>query len=106
MAEIGEVVRVHVDTDIGGDMDDLCALALLLKCPGVHISGITTVTEHGGRRAGYVRDVLALGGRTGAQIAAGAPSFMRRKADAIPAASSVRPQPDADCRGPPSSGPG
>jgi hypothetical protein len=23
--------RIHLDTDIGGDMDDLCALALLLR---------------------------------------------------------------------------
>jgi hypothetical protein len=25
---------VHVDTDIGGDPDDLCALAMLLDRPG------------------------------------------------------------------------
>jgi hypothetical protein len=26
---------VHVDTDIGGDIDDLCALAMLLRWSGV-----------------------------------------------------------------------
>lgn len=64
--------RIHLDTDIGGDMDDLCALALLLRWPGVEITGITTVTEENGRRAGYVRYVLELEGRGHIPIAAGA----------------------------------
>jgi hypothetical protein len=25
-------MKIHLDTDIGGDMDDLCALAMLLAC--------------------------------------------------------------------------
>lgn len=62
---------MHTDADIDGDIDDLCALALLLRCPGVEISGITTITEHSGKRAGYVRDVLALAGRASVPLAAG-----------------------------------
>ncbi|MDQ6662114.1 MAG: hypothetical protein M3Z24_14260 [Chloroflexota bacterium] len=27
------MTKIHLDTDIGGDMDDLCALAMLLKWP-------------------------------------------------------------------------
>jgi inosine-uridine nucleoside N-ribohydrolase len=63
---------LHVDTDIGGDIDDLCALALVLKWPNVELVGVTTVAEHSGRRAGYVRRVLELAGRSGVAVAAGA----------------------------------
>jgi purine nucleosidase len=65
-------VKVHLDTDIGGDVDDLCALALLLRSPRVELTGITTVLEDRGRRAGYARYVLALAGRNGVPVAAGA----------------------------------
>ncbi|MBE0690727.1 MAG: nucleoside hydrolase [Anaerolineae bacterium] len=63
--------RIHLDTDIGGDLDDLCALALLLRWPGVDITGITTMTEEDGRRVGYVNYVLGLEGRQTIPIAAG-----------------------------------
>ena len=32
--------KIHLDTDIGGDIDDLCALAMLLKWPGLEITGV------------------------------------------------------------------
>ncbi|HEY3290035.1 MAG TPA: nucleoside hydrolase [Anaerolineae bacterium] len=64
--------RVHLDTDIGGDIDDLCALAMLLKWPGARITGITTVADDAGRRHGYVRHVLAQAGREDIPSAAGA----------------------------------
>lgn len=63
---------VHLDTDLGGDIDDICALALLLRWPDVEITGITTVTEHDGKRAGYVREALRLAGRDNVPVAAGA----------------------------------
>src|SRR5215813_3138287 len=66
------MITLHLDTDIGGDMDDLCALALLLCWPEVSLSGITTAAEAAGRRAGYARSVLALAGRTEIPLAAGA----------------------------------
>jgi len=65
-------IKIHLDTDLGGDTDDLCALALLLKWPGVEITGITTVAEYEGRRAGYTRYALALAGRPDIPVAAGA----------------------------------
>ena len=75
-------VRVHLDTDIGGDIDDLCALALLLTWPDAEITGITTVVEDRGKRAGYARYVLDLAGRADVPVAAGAeaslPSFRAR----------------------------
>ncbi|HET6261312.1 MAG TPA: nucleoside hydrolase, partial [Chloroflexia bacterium] len=65
--------KVHLDTDLGGDIDDLCALAMLLRWPGgVHLTGITTVGEISGKRAGYVRYVLGLEGRDDIPVAAGA----------------------------------
>jgi purine nucleosidase len=64
---------VHLDTDLGGDIDDLCALALLLRWPGdVRLTGITTVAEASGRRAGYVRYILGLEGENEVPVAAGA----------------------------------
>ena len=64
--------KIHLDTDIGGDMDDLCALAMLLRWKDVEITGITTVAEANGRRAGYVRHVLELEGRSEIPLAEGA----------------------------------
>jgi inosine-uridine nucleoside N-ribohydrolase len=64
-------LRLHLDTDLGGDLDDLCALALVLAWPGVEVSGVTTVADEGGRRAGYARHALALAGRPGVPVAAG-----------------------------------
>lgn len=66
------VIRGHLDTDLGGDPDDLCALALLLRWPGVEITGITTCAEASGRRAGWVRYALRLAGREDIPVAAGA----------------------------------
>src|SRR4030095_11481427 len=64
--------RVHLDTDLGGDIDDLCALAMLLRWQDVECTGITTVAEANGRRAGYVRRVLELEKRNDTPVAAGA----------------------------------
>jgi purine nucleosidase len=66
------LVRIHLDTDLGGDPDDACALALLLGWPGVQLVGITTTADPGGRRAGYVTHCLQLAGRDDIPIAAGA----------------------------------
>ncbi|MCI0550763.1 MAG: nucleoside hydrolase [Anaerolineae bacterium] len=64
--------KIHLDTDLGGDIDDLCALAMLLRWKDVELTGITTVAEASGRRAGYVRRVLELEGRSKVPVAAGA----------------------------------
>jgi inosine-uridine nucleoside N-ribohydrolase len=65
-------VRIHLDTDLGGDTDDACALAMLLGWAGVEITGITTVADPGGRRAAYVAHLLHVAGRDDVPIAAGA----------------------------------
>jgi purine nucleosidase len=64
--------KVHLDTDLGGDMDDLCALAMLLRWKDVEMTGITTVAEANGRRAGYARHVLEMETRSDIPFAAGA----------------------------------
>jgi inosine-uridine nucleoside N-ribohydrolase len=65
-------VRVHVDTDIGDDPDDLCALAYLLARPDVDLVGVTTVDDPDGRRTGLAREVLGLAGATAVPVAPGA----------------------------------
>jgi hypothetical protein len=40
---LGAMLRVHLDTDLGSDTDDLCALAMLLGWPDVEVVGVTTV---------------------------------------------------------------
>jgi purine nucleosidase len=65
-------VRIHLDTDLGGDTDDACALAMLLGWPDVEITGVTTVADPGGRRAAYVAHMLRLAGRDDIPLAAGA----------------------------------
>ena len=64
--------KIHLDTDIGGDIDDLCALGMLLRWEDVEFTGITTVAEANGRRAGYVYHVLELENRNEIPVAAGA----------------------------------
>lgn len=64
--------RIHLDTDLGSDTDDLCALAMLLGWTGAELVGVTTNTDPGGIRAGYTEYALGLAGRTDVPIAAGA----------------------------------
>ncbi len=65
------MTKIHLDTDFGGDIDDLAALAMLVHWPDVEITGITTVAEDAGRRAGYARYALALADRSDIPVAAG-----------------------------------
>jgi purine nucleosidase len=64
--------RVHLDTDLGSDTDDLCALAMLLGWDGVELVGVTTSTDPAGKRAGMVRYALELAGRSDVEVRAGA----------------------------------
>lgn len=64
--------KVHVDTDFAGDIDDLCAVAMLLKYPDTEIVGITTVSDDKGKRAGYVKEFLKIAGARNILVKAGA----------------------------------
>jgi purine nucleosidase len=66
------VKRIHLDTDLGSDTDDLCALAMLLGWPGVELTGVTTVSDPDGRRAGMTAYALEVAGREDVPLAAGA----------------------------------
>lgn len=66
------MVEIHLDTDLGGDTDDLCALAMLLKWPDLQITGVTTVAEENGKRAGYTRHALKLANKEDIPVKAGA----------------------------------
>jgi purine nucleosidase len=77
-------VRIHLDTDFGGDTDDACALAMLLGWRGVELTGITTVADRGGQRAAYVKHVLRLVGREDIPVVAGAALSLTTLATADP----------------------
>ena len=66
------MTKLHLDTDLGGDIDDLCALAMLLRWPHLDLTGITIVGDTAGRRTGYTRYALELEGRSDIPVAAGA----------------------------------
>jgi purine nucleosidase len=66
------VKRIHLDTDLGSDTDDLCALAMLLGWRGIELTGVTTVSDPDGRRAGWSSYALELAGRADVPVAAGA----------------------------------
>ena len=66
------MLKLHLDTDIGGDIDDLCALAMVLNWPGIELLAVTTNCDDEGRRAGYARYALALAGHAAIPVAAGA----------------------------------
>ena len=67
------MLALHLDTDLGGDIDDLCALAMVLNWPDVELLAVTTNSDDQGRRAGYVQYALGLAGLDGSiPVAAGA----------------------------------
>lgn len=66
------MLNLHLDTDFGGDPDDFEALLMLLGLPDVNVTGITTVLDNDGMRAGAVRHVLDALDRTDIPLCAGA----------------------------------
>lgn len=70
---------IHIDTDIGGDPDDLCALAMVLGWPGAELTGVTTVGDPLGARAGLAAFALNAAGHSEVPVAAGAGGFTRRR---------------------------
>ena len=66
-----KTIKIHLDTDLGGDSDDLCALAMLLKWSGVEITGVTTNTEKEAKRAAYTKYALIVAGRDDIPVKAG-----------------------------------
>jgi inosine-uridine nucleoside N-ribohydrolase len=83
-------MRIHLDTDLGSNPDDACALVMLLGWPGVELAGITTTIDPGGRRAACVAHLLALAGREEIPVAAGAGAPLSAHGRAAPAVGDER----------------
>ena len=63
--------KVILDTDIGTDVDDALALAVLLGSPEVELVGVTCVYGDVGLRVRMVRKLLRLAGRAEVPVYAG-----------------------------------
>ncbi len=72
-------VPILLDTDIGDDIDDALALALILQSPEIDLRGITTVAGDAHTRALIACRLLEAVGREDVPVAAG--SAPRRKPD-------------------------
>lgn len=64
--------KILIDTDIGGDVDDALALALMLNTPGIEIVGITNVYLANAWRAGVTKKILKVYGREDIPVCTGA----------------------------------
>jgi len=71
---------VLLDTDLGSDVDDAIALALLLASPELRLVAVTTVSGDVAGRAHATARLLAAAGRGDVEVCAGAPEpLVRRK---------------------------
>jgi purine nucleosidase len=66
-------IPILVDTDIGTDIDDAFALALVLKSPELNLLGVTTVSGDTQARARLAAKLLSTSGRHHVPVAAGEP---------------------------------
>lgn len=57
------MAKVIINTDIGGDFDDLLALVLALHSPEIEIQGVVTTKEHIRDKALFARKILNVAGR-------------------------------------------
>lgn len=65
-------IPVVLDTDIGSDIDDAFALAMVLRAPALRLVAVTTVSGNTEARARIAAKMLALAGRSEVPVAAGA----------------------------------
>lgn len=71
--EVGmEKIKILIDTDVGGDIDDVLTLAMALNSPRVDLLGITTVYAAAQWRTDLVRRMLKVYGREEVPVARGA----------------------------------
>jgi len=62
---------ILLDTDVGTDVDDAIAIALVLAAPELDLRAVTTVSGDVRLRARIAKKLLALGGRPDVPVAAG-----------------------------------
>jgi purine nucleosidase len=70
---------VLLDTDLGSDVDDAIALALLLACPELRLVALTTVAADVRSRARAAARLLGLAGRSEVEVCAGAREALVRR---------------------------
>jgi inosine-uridine nucleoside N-ribohydrolase len=66
-------IPIVLDTDIGGDIDDAFALALVLSSPELDLRAVTTVSGDTKARARIAAKMLWVAGNRGVPVAAGMP---------------------------------
>ncbi len=71
MTQPSQPIPVILDTDIGSDIDDTWALAMMLKCPELDVRLIATDTNDTVARARIVAKLLEVAGRTDIPVAVG-----------------------------------
>jgi inosine-uridine nucleoside N-ribohydrolase len=71
MAGLARKIPVILDTDIGGDMDDTWALAMLLNSPELDLKLVTTCTGNTTYRAKVAAKLLERAGRSDVPVAIG-----------------------------------
>lgn len=64
-------IPILLDTDIGTDVDDAIALALILASPELDLRAVTVVSGDVGLRGRIAKKLLTLAGREGVPVAAG-----------------------------------
>jgi inosine-uridine nucleoside N-ribohydrolase len=76
-----ELVRppILLDTDIGNDMDDALALALLLASPEIDLRGVVATGTEPGKRAMFLCRFLTMTGRRQTAVATGSAPPVERK---------------------------
>jgi len=73
ISEAPKPIHIILDTDIGTDIDDAFALALVLDSPELELLGITTVSGDTEARAALAAKMLREGGRGNIPVYAGVP---------------------------------
>ena len=76
---MSQKLTVHLDTDIGDDIDDAFCLSLLLRCPEIELKSVTTVLNDTAGRADMCRELCEAAGKS-PKIVAGARSVFTRRA--------------------------
>ncbi len=71
LAPVNKAIPILLDTDIGSDIDDAFALALILASPELDLRGVATVGTEPQMRARIVCRVLTAAGRREIPVAAG-----------------------------------
>ncbi len=70
-------IPVVLDTDIGGDIDDAWALALLLHCPEVEVKLVLSACSDTIYRARIIAKLLEAAGRTDIPVGIGLPTLVK-----------------------------